>query len=121
MIDMIASLRSFASHICSRIQLHSRRKASKSATSHPDIHPSKTRNDLSCSASCKFVFRLILNLKALNELPEELRKYLTKFRCRNHRLPIEIGCHKNVIRDMRICQHCRKDIGDEYHYLLCCP
>ena len=57
----------------------------------------------------------------LIELPEELRKYLTKFRCRNHRLPIEIGCHENVLRDMRICQHCRKDIGDNYHYLLCCP
>ena len=25
------------------------------------------------------------------------------------------------IRDMRICQNCRKDIGNEYHYLLCCP
>ena len=59
--------------------------------------------------------------KYLIELPEELRKYLTKFRCRNHRLPIEIGCHENVLRDMRICQYCRKDIGDEYHYLLCCP
>ena len=27
----------------------------------------------------------------LNELPDLLRKYFTKLRCRNHRLPIEAG------------------------------
>ena len=68
------------------------------------------------------IFKNIIGFeKNLIELPEELRKYLTKLRCRIHHLPIEIGCDENVLRDMRICQHCRKDISDEYHYLLCCP
>ena len=40
--------------------------------------------------------------KYLIELREELRKYLTKFRCRNHWLPIKTRCHENVLRDMRI-------------------
>ena len=39
-------------------------------------------------------------------LPENLRKILTKFRCRNHMLPIRKGCFENVLKDMRICQFC---------------
>ena len=62
----------------------------------------------------------------LNELPDLLRKYFTKFRYRNHRLPIEAGVRSKVLRDMRICQFCETDIGetdigDEFHYLLCFP
>ena len=53
----------------------------------------------------------------LIELAEDLRKTLTKFMCRNRRYPIEIGCHENVLQEMGICQHCRKYIGDEFHYL----
>ena len=56
----------------------------------------------------------------LNTLPHLLRKYLTKFRCRNHRLPIEAGVRSQILRDMRLCHFCQKGIGDEYHYLLCC-
>ena len=68
------------------------------------------------------IFKKIFTFeKYLTELPDQLRKNMTKFRCRNHRLPIESGCRTHVSRDMRICQHCRKDIGDEYHYLLSCP
>ena len=57
----------------------------------------------------------------LNELPDLIRKFFTKFRCRNHRLPIEAGVRSQVLRDMRICQFCETDIGDEFHYLLCYP
>ena len=39
----------------------------------------------------------------LNDLPDLLRKYFTKFRCRNHRLPIEAGVRSQVLRDMRVC------------------
>ena len=56
--------------------------------------------------------------KYLVDLPDNLRKILTKFRCRNHRLPIERGCQENIPPDMRLCHYCREDIGDEYHYLL---
>ena len=60
------------------------------------------------------VYRIIKNTfgfeKYLTELPVNNRILMTKSRCRNHRLPIEAGCRA----------HCN-DIGDEYHYLLCCP
>ena len=57
----------------------------------------------------------------LNELPNLHLKYFTKFRCRNHCLLIEAGVRSQVLRDMRICQFCETDIGDEFYYLLCCP
>ena len=53
----------------------------------------------------------------LNELPDLLRKYFTKSRCRNRRLPIEAGARSQVLRDMRMCQFCETDICDEFHYL----
>ena len=49
-----------------------------------------------------------------------LKKYFAKFKCRNHRLPIEAGVRFQVFRDMRVCRFCKTDIGDEFHYLLCC-
>ena len=45
----------------------------------------------------------------LNNLPDLLRKYFTKFRCRNHRLPIEACVRSQVLRDMRVCQFCKTD------------
>ena len=57
----------------------------------------------------------------LNELSDLLRKYFTKFRCRNHCLLIEAGVRSQVLCDMRIWQFCETDMGDKFHYLLCCP
>ena len=57
----------------------------------------------------------------LCKLPNDLRINLTKFRLCNHKLPIEIGRHKNIDRNYRICTLCDKhDLGDEYHYLFIC-
>ena len=69
-------------------------------------------------------YRIIKNTfgfeKYLTELPVNNRILMTKFRCRNPSLPIEAGCRAQTQRDLRLCLHCN-DIGDEYHYLLCCP
>ena len=43
-----------------------------------------------------------------------------KFRTTNHRLPVETGRFYNIHYKDRICQHCFRDIGDEFHYLLKC-
>ena len=51
--------------------------------------------------------------KYLVDLPKNLRKILTKFRCCNHRLPIERGCQENIPPDMRLCHYCREDVGDD--------
>ena len=45
---------------------------------------------------------------------------LTKFRTRNHKFPIEIGRWKGKAISERTCQLCKKDLGDEFHYLLQC-
>ena len=58
--------------------------------------------------------------KYLIELNGDLRICLTKFRLCNHKLPIELGRHMNIIRNERICVFCNKDLGDEYHYVFSC-
>ena len=59
--------------------------------------------------------------KYLIDLPDNLRKILTKFRCRNHRLVCRLNVDATkTSRPMRLCHYCREDIGDEYHYLLIC-
>ena len=57
----------------------------------------------------------------LNVLPTCSRRILTRFRCRNHKLPIEIGCYYNIERNLRTCSVCNsQDVGDEFHYLFNC-
>lgn len=56
----------------------------------------------------------------LTSLPTKLRHSVTRFRSRNHRLPIETGRWLNIDYNERICNLCHKKIGDEFHYLLVC-
>ena len=46
---------------------------------------------------------------------------LARFRCTNHKLPIEIGRWINLDREERMCNLCESDIGDEFHYVMQCP
>ena len=55
----------------------------------------------------------------LVKLPDNLRIPLTKFRCRNHKLPIEYGIYARVDRTYRLCTHCDK-LSDKFHYLFEC-
>jgi hypothetical protein len=60
----------------------------------------------------------------LDDLPRHFAVALTKFRCSNHRLPIELGRYNNIPRNERICTKCqniRPTVGDEFHFLLECP
>ena len=57
-----------------------------------------------------------------------IRKYksaLSKFRCSNHRLAIEVGRHLNISKSDRICVYCCKQgmsyIEDEFHFIVICP
>ena len=49
------------------------------------------------------------------------RGIMAKFRCRNQNLPIESGCRRGIPRNLRICELCTQDIGDEFHYIFNCP
>ena len=47
-------------------------------------------------------------------------RLLTALRTRNHHFPIEIGRWASTPLNERICNLCRADVGDEYHYILTC-
>ena len=53
-------------------------------------------------------------------VPTKFRKYLLKFKARNHMLPVETGRWRRIPRENRKCHLCHLDIGDEYHYLINC-
>ena len=46
---------------------------------------------------------------------------LLKFRTDNHRLPVETGRYHNICYENRICQICKLEVGDKFHYLFSCP
>ena len=57
----------------------------------------------------------------LNFLPKRDAITFCRFRLGNHHLPIERGRWNNIERGDRICEKCmRRDIGDEFHYILNC-
>ena len=46
---------------------------------------------------------------------------LCRFRCGNHKLPIVTGRYNKIDRQERKCKLCSSgDLGDEYHYIMCC-
>ena len=57
----------------------------------------------------------------LLKLPYVMKKNLCLFRTRNHILPIECGRWRNVDISERKCHLCHSDVGDEFHFLFCCP
>ena len=65
---------------------------------------------------CEFGFETYLT-----KLPIKLREFFTKFRCRNHKLPIEQGIYAGIAKDERLCTLCDlNEMGDEFHYLFNC-
>lgn len=46
---------------------------------------------------------------------------LSKLRLSNHRLMIEVGRHKKIQRQNRICPFCPSNIEDEIHFITTCP
>ena len=50
-----------------------------------------------------------------------MRKFITKFRCSDHKLEIEVGRHKKIPRENRVCRQCPNDIETELHFLCSCP
>jgi len=55
----------------------------------------------------------------------QLRQFLSRFRCSNHRLEVECGRHakpESVSRRDRVCRMCSLGVvEDENHLLLVCP
>ena len=49
-----------------------------------------------------------------------MSKSFWKFRTKNHKLPIGTIRWAGIPLSERKCKLCLNDVGDEYHYLLCC-
>ncbi|XP_060563724.1 uncharacterized protein LOC132723080 [Ruditapes philippinarum] len=59
--------------------------------------------------------------KFLDILPSHLALVRLRFRCMNHKMPIESGRFCNIPRELRVCNLCNNSsLGDEYHYLFNC-
>ena len=89
-----------------------------------DLFLNEWQSQIENNTSCYIVYRLFKKNfgfeNYLKTTPIKLRKYLIKFRTRNHKLPIETGRWRGISRENRKCHLCNSDIGDEFHYLLVC-
>jgi hypothetical protein len=56
----------------------------------------------------------------LTRLSENNRRWITKLRTCNLKLPIEMGRWKNIPRENRTCHLCNEEIGNEFLYLFIC-
>ena len=66
----------------------------------------------------KHEYKMENHLLLLDHAP---RISLTKFRCGNHRLPVNKGRFQGIPRQERTCTLCTSnDVGDEFHYLFDC-
>ena len=58
--------------------------------------------------------------KYVTSLSNMYREIFMIFRTRNTKIPVEVGRWNSTPLDERTCAFCRKDVGDEYHYILSC-
>ena len=56
----------------------------------------------------------------LTTLTYNNRRLLARFRCRNHNIPVEIGCHRGILREQRKCNWCENELGDEFLFIINC-
>jgi hypothetical protein len=59
--------------------------------------------------------------KYLSDTPKSYLFYIIRFRTRNHRLPVETGSWSRIDYNLRYCNKCQNQLGDEFHYLFQCP
>ena len=89
-----------------------------------DLHIQEWVQKLDASSKGKFYSSFKQDLTFQNYLSKlDPKHYLPviKFRTSNHKLPVETGQWENVPLDERKCQlYTKTDIGDKFHYLLCC-
>ena len=57
----------------------------------------------------------------LTQLPYYQRCSISRFRCRNNKLPLTHGRDVVIVVDEMLCPYCDYDVlGDEFHYLFVC-
>ena len=91
-----------------------------------DIYKQSVLSYFTSSSKCVIYQHLIDNFCLQSYLRRPInpsgKKCIAKFRMSSHSLNIEKGRHRNVARNMRLCELCdHKDIEDEFHFILKCP
>ena len=84
---------------------------------------SKSAAEISQSSKCLNYRMFKSNFKMehyLVTLTHNNRRLLARYRCRNHNLPVEIGCHRGIPREQRKCNWCENELGDEFHFIMNC-
>ena len=81
-----------------------------------------TAMDFSSKGLCYKIFKKEFELEKYFSILSFNNLYtFCKYRCGNHRLPVESGRWQHLQRNERLCPLCDSaDIGDEYHYILSC-
>ena len=91
-----------------------------------DIYVSEWFQDINNRPSLFVYMHLKENFNRTNYLNKmtitTYRNAVAKLRLSAHNLFIEIGRHRNIVRNERICSLCTlNEVEDEYHFLLICP
>ena len=89
------------------------------------LFKTKWRNELESSSKCllykNFKSDIVLE-RNITYLPESLVFTMIKFRCSNHKIPMEQGRKFGIEREDRICPKCNlNSVGDEFHLIFECP
>ena len=54
-------------------------------------------------------------------IPKKYVKYITMLRLSSHFLSMETGRYQGINTVNRLCQFCKSDVEDEFHFVLKCP
>ena len=81
-------------------------------------------SDLDGSTKCLFYKNFKSEFSEENfvkDLPDQFVFALIKFRCSNHKLPVEMGRRYGIPREERLCRKCNAGaVGDEFHLVMEC-
>ena len=82
------------------------------------------QSEINSSNKC-FNYRMYKDKFAFEDyfdiLPPSLSLTLFKYRCCNHKMPIEKGRFFNIPRNERLCRFCNSgQLGDEFHFMFQC-
>lgn len=91
-----------------------------------DIFQQKCQETISSSPK-GHIFQYLTNVFTLQNYivkvnNRQFQKELTRIRTSSHKLNIENGRFRNIVRNERKCTKCNlEEIEDEYHFVIACP
>ena len=85
----------------------------------------KWQREIEASSKCffyKYYKTDFREEKYISTLPDIYIYPLIRFRCSNHKLPVETDRRYAIPREERLCNKCNMlVVGDEFHFMMECP